>query len=123
MTDVATQNAVAVDYSKSHTEIFEYVTIQLMRLQNDLSILEHVEGPESMGHSSVLPSWVPDYSVPFAGWGARGQNYKSWGSFYHSRPRSETLLVTNVVPRILAFDARFSGRALIAMVNKKKKIC
>lgn len=57
------EKAVVADYSKSTEEVFESVTIQMIQHTGSLEVLS---GQPSSSLSLLdLPSWVPDWTVPY----------------------------------------------------------
>ena len=59
------ENAVFImpDYNKDHVQVFGEAILNIIRLEDDLGVLEDAEiGPLST--TSQLPSWMPDWRFP-----------------------------------------------------------
>lgn len=61
------RTAILVDYSKTAAEVFEDIAVQYVTLEGTFGILGFVEPHEQNATRHNLPSWVPDWTVPYDG--------------------------------------------------------
>ncbi|KAH6613025.1 heterokaryon incompatibility protein-domain-containing protein [Boeremia exigua] len=51
--------SISVDYTKTVAEVYTDIAVEIIRVSQDLEILNHVSHPEILGPELDFPSWVP----------------------------------------------------------------
>src|SRR5690242_5751014 len=90
------EKAVVADYSKSTEEVFESVTIQMIQHTGSLEVLS--SQPSSSHSLLYLPSWVPDWTVPYDN-DLRHGAFKDWVFYLHLYNACKDAIATLTVLR------------------------
>ncbi|KAG4436295.1 hypothetical protein IFR05_008235 [Cadophora sp. M221] len=63
--DSTVRSSLSIDYSLSVSQIYQETALEILGFTKNLSILLHVEHIQPEDRRSDLPSWAPDWTVPF----------------------------------------------------------